>query len=83
MERTASMSKWRRVRLAFGVGAGAIGMAATAYGQTPAPVKIALPVFLSGPAVGPFGEPSRKRGPWRTCCNAASALSSSRCVSPG
>jgi branched-chain amino acid transport system substrate-binding protein len=30
-----------------------------AYAQTPAPVKIAVPVFLSGPAVGAFGEPSR------------------------
>jgi branched-chain amino acid transport system substrate-binding protein len=57
MEQTASM--WRRVPLAVGVGAMAIITATTAYGQTPAPVKIALPVFLSGPAVGAFGEPSR------------------------
>jgi branched-chain amino acid transport system substrate-binding protein len=27
--------------------------------QSPAPVKIGVPVFLSGPAVGAFGEPSR------------------------
>jgi len=27
--------------------------------QTPAPVRLAVPVFLSGPAAGAFGEPSR------------------------
>jgi branched-chain amino acid transport system substrate-binding protein len=57
MERTARM--WRSVHLAATVGAVAIGTAPSAYGQTPAPVKIAVPVFLSGPAVGPFGQPSR------------------------
>ena len=59
MKRTTSMSKWQRARLAVAAGAVAIGTATTAYSQTPAPVKIALPVFLSGPAVGPFGQPSR------------------------
>ena len=33
--------------------------ATSAIAQTPAPVKIGIPVFLSGPAVGAFGEPSR------------------------
>jgi branched-chain amino acid transport system substrate-binding protein len=48
----------RRARFAIAAGAVAIGTGTSAYGQT-APVKIALPVFLSGPAVGPFGKPSR------------------------
>jgi branched-chain amino acid transport system substrate-binding protein len=30
-----------------------------AAAENPAPVKIAVPVFLSGPAVGAFGEPSK------------------------
>jgi branched-chain amino acid transport system substrate-binding protein len=47
------------MRSAVATGAVAIGVGTTAYGQTPVPVKIALPVFLSGPAVGAFGEPSR------------------------
>jgi branched-chain amino acid transport system substrate-binding protein len=51
--------KWRRMRSAVATGAVAIGVGTAAYGQTPVPVKIALPVFLSGPAVGAFGEPSR------------------------
>ena len=58
MARTARPN-WRKGRFAVAAGALAIGMGTTAYGQTPAPVKIALPIFLSGPAVGAFGEPSR------------------------
>ena len=30
-----------------------------AFAESPAPVKIAVPVFLSGPGAGAFGEPSR------------------------
>ena len=63
MKQEASMSKWRRVRLAVAASTlaavPAIGIVTTSYGQVSAPVKIALPVFLSGPAVGSFGEPSR------------------------
>ena len=58
MARTAKPN-WRKGRFAVAAGALVIGMGTTAYGQTPAPVKIALPVFLSGPAAGTFGEPSR------------------------
>jgi branched-chain amino acid transport system substrate-binding protein len=58
MARTARPN-WRRGRFAVAGGALAIGMDTIAYGQTSAPVKIGLPVFLSGPAVGAFGEPSR------------------------
>jgi hypothetical protein len=63
MRQEASMSKWRRVRFAVATcvltAAPAIGLITATYGQVSAPVKIALPVFLSGPAVGSFGEPSR------------------------
>jgi branched-chain amino acid transport system substrate-binding protein len=58
MERTARPN-WRRMRSPVATSAVAIGVGTTAYGQTPVPVKIAVPVFLSGPAVGAFGEPSR------------------------
>ena len=63
MKQEASVSKWRRVRLAVAASTlaavPAIGIITTSYGQVSAPIKIALPVFLSGPAVGSFGEPSR------------------------
>jgi branched-chain amino acid transport system substrate-binding protein len=39
---------------------GGTGLGTGALAQSPAPVKIGLPVFLSGPAVGAFGEPSRQ-----------------------
>ena len=45
--------------LAVCVGALLACGAGGALAQTPAPIKIAVPVFLSGPAVGAFGEPSR------------------------
>jgi len=63
MKQEASMSKWRRVRFAVATcvltAAPAIGLITATYGQVSAPVKIALPVFLTGPAAGSFGEPSR------------------------
>ena len=58
MERMARPN-WRRACFAAAAGAVALDMGTAAYGQTPVPIKIALPVFLSGPAVGAFGEPSR------------------------
>ena len=34
-------------------------VAGAGHAETPAPVKIGIPIFLSGAAVGSFGEPSR------------------------
>jgi branched-chain amino acid transport system substrate-binding protein len=53
---------WRSARLAIAACAFAATLAigaTTSNAQTSGAVKIAVPVFLSGPAVGPFGEPSR------------------------
>lgn len=49
----------KMTKIAAAVGAALLAAAPLAQAQEPAPVKIGVVTFLSGPAAGPFGVPAR------------------------
>ena len=49
----------RSTRLAVGLAAASFSLSVAVAQDAPAPVKIGIVTFLSGPAAGPFGVPAR------------------------